>query len=567
MIHFRTVRWKNLLSTGNVFTEVALDRSPTTLIIGENGAGKSTFLEALSYGLYGRPFRQINKGQLVNSINQKNLVVEVEFSVGSIDYKVIRGIKPAIFEIRTGEVLLNQDASARDYQEHLERHLLRMNHKAFCQVVTLGAASFVPFMQLSASARREFVEELLDLRIFSGMAKQLKVKLDENREVGLVNKTTIELLDRNIVSHNRRKALAEEDRTALRRDYEQRIEDVQVELHSYETDIEKYETERSSLSYSSNEERDVRALKEKYIKYRAVGEGKLHQYRSSIEKNREDRCGECGQPLPEEERMLAIARAEADIVAIEAGLKAVDCTIEGADKRLLELLTAKTSIVDLDRKIGILTVKKENALARYKEYERTLNTTETSASYDVAELERLTNEKIALVRESQVIAEERDVMVSVAELLKDGGIKSRIIKQYVPLMNKLINRYLSDMGFFAMFEMDETFQERVKSRFRDEFSYDSFSEGEKLRIDLALLFTWRTIAKVRNSAATNLLIMDEIMDSSLDASGAEEFLHIVRQLAEDTNVFIISHRGDQLVDKFNDTIRFVKDGNFSRRAE
>lgn len=571
MIIFKVVRWKNLLSTGNTFTEVKLDEAQATLIIGENGAGKSTFIEAISFALYGKPFRKINKPQLINSINNKNCVVEIEFSIGNKEYLVRRGLKPTLFEIVVDGQLLNQDAAVRDYQEILEKNILRLTHKSFSQIITLGASTFIPFMQLPAQMRREFIEDLLDIQIFSTMNTILKNRILENKESLSDNASNIALCEQRIelgknhleqlrqntedIINLKEKIIKEQDDLMLQKTLEyDKVQDVlRHNLGLIDELLPKSQKHDAMLKLSKQIEAKLNKI-EAEIKFYddntscpMCKQGIDHNFHSDIQDQNREKKVETENALAEiNEKITDLYKAVVEISDLR----------DSNHLHSQELSVYELDIRNIDK--YITNIKKE--IEGLRTQQKKLDTDNQDLNKANIELESL-----LLLKES--IINNRTLLGTAAILLKDGGIKTKIIKQYVPIMNKLINKYLAAMDFFVQFELDENFNEKIKSRFRDEFSYASFSEGEKMRIDLALLFTWRAVAKLRNSASTNLLIMDEVFDSSLDSSGTEEFFKILSSLTTDTNVFIISHKGDQLIDKFTNIIKFEKQKNFSVRAD
>lgn len=566
MILFKKIRWKNFLSTGNIFTEIQLNSNNTTLIVGENGAGKSTLLDALSFVMFGKPFRKINKPQLINTITEKNLVVEVEFSIGSNEYKIVRGIKPNIFEVYQNDKLMNQSAEMKDYQEILEKQIIKVNHKSFCQVVVLGSATFQPFMQLSAYQRREIIEDLLDLQIFTTMNLLLKDKI-------LVNATDIQS------SSSERKLL------------EEKINLVKEHLKEIQNNNEKLIEEKKSRIVETNEQ--IEKLNNEYWEYEnkrkelqdsLVDEdtvskkiNKLGQLKHQIEANlnilnkevgffhKYDNCPTCKQQIDDKFKSETITTKEKEIKDIQEGLEKLAEEYEKVDGRLNELMQIHSEINN--NKLEISRVKtKISSLIEYRTTLETeiLNIDKKTAQEEDNKIPDLEKNLKEIETNYYELIDERNILSIASNLLKDGGIKAKIIKQYIPVINKLINKYLSSMEFMCQFELDEEFNETIKSRYRDIFSYASFSEGEKMRINLAILFTWRAIAKLRNSINTNILIMDEVFDSSLDTNGTEEFLKIINSLTSDTNTFIISHKSDQLYDKFAKVIKFEKHKNFSR---
>jgi DNA repair exonuclease SbcCD ATPase subunit len=565
MIFFKKIRWKNFLSTGNLFSELDLSANSTTLIVGENGAGKSTLLDALSFSLFGKPFRKINKPQLVNTITQKQLVVEVEFSIGQNNFKIVRGMKPNVFEVYKNEILLNQSAEMKDYQEILEKQIIKVNHKSFCQVVVLGSATFQPFMQLPASQRREIIEDLLDLQIFTTMNLLLKDKVLVNSEKIFTSTSNKKLIEEKII-------LVKEHLVELQNNNEKLIEEKQTRVTETNDQIQKlndeywtYENARKELQDSLTDEE---ALSKKM--------NKLSQLKHQIEANlnilnkevgffhKYDNCPTCKQQIDDNFKNETITTKELEIKTTQEGLEKLSEEYERVNIRINEIMSIHNKIND--NKLEISRVKtKINSLIEYREtLEKEIQSIDKKISSEednkIPELERQLKE---VEKEYYDLIEDRNLLSVASNLLKDGGIKAKIIKQYIPVINKLINKYLTSMEFMCQFELNEEFSETIKSRYRDIFSYASFSEGEKMRINLAVLFTWRAIAKMRNSINTNILIMDEVFDSSLDSNGTEEFLKIINNLTKDTNTFIISHKTDQLYDKFERVLKFKKIKNFS----
>ena len=568
-IVFESVRYKNILSTGNTWTEVQLNRSKSTLIIGDNGAGKSTMLDALTFALYGKPFRNIKKGQLVNSVNSKGLEVEARFTIGSNKYLIKRGIKPNRFEILKNDELLNQDASVRDYQAYLEDNILKLNYKSFGQVVVLGSSTFVPFMQLKAGERREVIEDLLDIQIFTVMNTLLKEKLNDNKADISEIKHNIELLNSKISSsktHNESiRKLREGEVDKLKEKLREQIAIVEAEQKAVDVLIEEVGELNSGIQDKSDTKKSLQELKDL--------DRELSNKHKSLSKEvafyqDHDNCPTCKQGIEHDFKADTISQHNAKTAEIESARKELvskGLVIEG---RLEEIDGTESVISEKNLQMGERRMASKIAMSSCRAIKEELVGAEKEATeVDNEEISRLQDELKGNHSEQTTLFDQKETLGVVSSMLKDGGIKTRIIKQYVPVMNKLINKYLSAMDFFVQFELDENFNETIRSRFRDVFSYASFSEGEKLRIDLALLFTWRSVAKLRNSVSTNLLIMDEIMDSSLDTSGTEEFLKIIQELSADSNIFIISHKGDQLFDKFHSVIRFEKVKNFSRIAQ
>lgn len=568
MIKFNCVRWKNFLSTGNAFTEIDLTRSTNTLIVGQNGAGKSTILDALTFGLFGKPYRKINKPQLVNSINDGKCVVEIELSIGRKNYKIVRGIKPNIFEIYCDGNLVNQDAKAVDYQEHLERFILKLNYKSFTQVVILGSASFVPFMQLSAADRRTIIEELLDIGIFSSMNTIVKSRIsnikdsqkDVDYNIKLINEK-IELQKQNIEEH--------------KKNYEAEIAKKKEEItknnnfvEETNKNIELIQKHIDQLTNKIADEPQVTTKNKKIFTLHSKLEDNIKKLNKEIAfYQNNDNCPTCLQTITEDTKTTHITTKKNKVEEVDAAVKQLDDELTKVNNRLAEIGKIQKHINEHNSEIvklntQVMSVNKYNVkiLNEIKLLENNTGLTEN----DNIKLRDLNVDLTANTTLAESLASDKQYCDFAATLLKDTGIKTKIIKQYLPIMNKLINKYLTAMDFFVNFNLNENFEETIKSRHRDEFSYASFSEGEKMRIDLALLFTWRQVAKMKNSTNTNLLILDEVFDSSLDGVGTEEFLKLLNSLDKNTNVFVISHKGDQLFDKFHSIVRFSKKNNFSQ---
>jgi DNA repair exonuclease SbcCD ATPase subunit len=566
MIHFSKVRYKNLLSTGNAWTEIQLDRDKSTLIIGDNGAGKSTMLDAICFALYGKPFRKINKPQLMNSINKKGLEVELEFSNKGIHYIIRRGIKPSVFEIYSDGELLNQDAASRDYQAYLEDTILKLSYKSFGQVVVLGSSTFIPFMQLSAKDRREVIEDLLDIQIFTTMNVLLKDHVAMNKNSIQDNKHSIDILENQIES-----AKAHND--SIRKIHEVKLDDLKEKIRNQiiyveeQKDLcEKIDTEIKDLIDSVS---DKDSVKKKLKELQKVDQDLKARLRALVKNiafyQDHDECPTCQQEIDSHFKQNHIDVHHKKQKQIDDACEQLQIKTDKLAERADEISDTEDAITSKHLERSECVANEKFAMNVMKGIKSEVDSVEKEIEgFDTTKITAMVDELGSKVEDQQRLMDRREMLSIVSVMLKDGGIKTRIIKQYVPIMNTLINKYLAAMDFFVQFELDENFNETIKSRFRDEFSYASFSEGEKLRIDLSLMFTWRAVSKLRNSVSTNLLVMDEIMDSSLDGAGTEEFLKIINDLTADSNIFIISHKSEQLYEKFEKTLKFEKVKNFSR---
>ena len=571
MILFKKVRYKNFLSTGQQFIDIDLDKSNTTLVIGENGAGKSTMLDALCFGLFQRPFRNIKKDQLINSINEKECIVEVEFTVGQKDYKIIRGIKPNTFEIWCDGDMLNQDAAQRDYQKHLEQQILKLNFRSFTQVVILGNASFVPFMQLRARHRRQVVEEILDIEIFSKMNLLFREKQKNQDELIKQTDFNYQLVDNKIDDKkkyiddisNRSKDLADFKKAELNKSI--------TDIANYEEDIKRVRVDIAELQKQVMDETKVNDKHKKLHTMEAKLENTCNKHKKDLSffQSHND-CPTCQQSIDEAFKSTMMSKKAEKIQELDSALGQIDKEIKTNEMKLDTINKTMVTIREKELLINryetsIDEIKKQTV--RLGQEIADLQDEKVSTAEQTGELNQL-RERITELEKDKLDQKNEMVYIDTARhLMQDTGIKTKIIKQYLPIMNQLINRNLADMDFFVNFSLDEEFNETIKSRHRDEFNYHSFSEGEKLRIDLAILFTWREIAKLKNSTNTNLLILDEIFDSSLDSSGTDEFMRILHTTMEKENVFVISHKGDTLIDKFPRVMKFEKYKNFTRMAE
>tara|TARA_Y100000004_G_scaffold193089_1_gene254890 strand:- start:282 stop:1979 length:1698 start_codon:yes stop_codon:yes gene_type:complete len=562
MIIFKNIRYKNFLSSGNTFTEIDLRKSKSTLVVGHNGAGKSTMLDALSFSLFGKPHRKISKAQLVNSINQKHALVEVQFSVGTSNFKIVRGIKPNVFEIWKDGKMINQSSHAMEYQKILEQNILKLNHKSFHQVVVLGSSSFIPFMQLNAGHRRDVIEDLLDINIFSKMNVILKEKNSVLKDKMSTINHTIDLIKNKIEQQSKYIRDIAALTTENKKKYEKQIKSAEEKIQKLQEDNSKLSSELENKG-----DLDLTKLQDKknnVIAFRAEQKQELKTIAKRglfLESN--DECPTCEQPIQNKDKLVFETKnqayqIESTLKMIESDYKTIEQEMQSLQK-VIEQVNEKTNTINSNnREIASLNQSNKD-LKTYLEEEVSADL--SSARF---ELDKLSTEKENLLEEKLKVTEQFNYNGVIGEMLRDTGIKTKIIKQYLPAINKLVNQHLQVLDFFVSFDLDESFQETIRSRYRDDFTYESFSEGEKQRIDLSLLFTWRQIAKMKNSVATNLLLLDETFDSSLDHDGVENLLKILNTLGEDTNTFIISHKGDILDGKFESKIEFVKERNFSQ---
>ena len=568
MINFHKIRWKNVLSTGQNFIEIDLDKNPTTLIVGENGSGKSTILDALTFSLFGKAFRNINKSQIINSINDRNCLIETEFSIGNRHYLVRRGIKPNLFEIEVDGALINQDAKVRDYQEHLEKNILKLNYKSFTQIVVLGSSSFVPFMQLKSNDRRIIIEDLLDIQIFSTMNFILKSKVSNLKEEQYQNELNLSKAETAL-------ELQEDFISKMKKSNKQLIASNQKKIKDSHKQIEKY---NSLVATCDKEIATLQELVNDFDKIQKKHQ-KLEQYQDEIEKNvkklekeiefynENTDCPTCKQTIDDEHRNCEIHSKEEKKIELNDAINKIGTDIKESISVISEMMTTQENIGNIQSTITQHNVS-ISAINQYiekiNEEIKQLNENDEDVSNASTKLKKIKSEQKDFLSLKEQQSNLQSIYDTASVLLKDGGIKTLIVKKYLPIMNKLINKYLASMDFYVSFNLDENFNETIKSRFRDEFTYASFSEGEKMRIDLALLFTWRAIAKLKNSMSTNLLILDEVFDSSLDEDGTSDFLKIIHSLGSASNVFVISHKGEILYDKFKHMIKFQKIKNFSR---
>ena len=570
MIVFEKIRWKNFLSTGNVFSDIDLETARTNLIVGSNGAGKSTILDALTFSLFARPFRKISKSMLVNSINEKDCVAEIEFRIGKIQYKVIRGMKPSKFEIYCNGQAWNQDSSQLEQQKNFEANVLKMNYKSFTQIVVLGSSTFVPFMKLPGGQRREIIEDILDIQVFSTMNVLLKDKMRSNNEELRDIDYQLDLLKDRI-------ELQKQHMFSLEKKTQEEIDRKKEKINEYKnTELQGAEevtilTEQ--ICKLNKEMQDYSKSSEKLSKLNTYLIKLTHKMNTCKKENKffESNyvCPTCTQELSEEFRNEKLEEGKTKVNEMNIGFEDLQKAIGDEQKRFDKFTELSTEVNNINTTISqtnfqLLTIRKqvESIQDEIKELEG--STPDKKAEYD--KLQLLVSNKKELSKQHADLKKDRDVLTTAGQLLKDNGIKTRIIKTYLPTMNKLINDFLQRMEFYVNFTLDENFDEIIKSRYRDVFSYDSFSEGEKARIDIALLLTWRSIAKLKNSVDTNLLILDEIFDGSLDQSGTSDLGWILRNFDENTKVFVISHK-QGLDDKFDRTITVNKDKNYSTIEE
>jgi DNA repair exonuclease SbcCD ATPase subunit len=542
MIYFEKLRFKNFLSTGNNFTEIEFDTSPTTLVVGQNGAGKSTMLDALSFGLFGKPHRKISKPQLVNSINNKGTLVEVEFRIGSQNYKVVRGIKPAKFEIWVNGNMVNQNSHAREYQTMLENNIIKLNHKSFHQIVVLGSSSFVPFMQLTSQARRDVIEDLLDINVFSKMNGLLKERMSILKDKISDNTHELSMVETKINAQKKYLRDLSEITAQQKKEKLDTIKSLQEDIRVLNESNEELTNEVTEKSPSVNEgttkvSKDIASIDQYMAQFKTQQKEVVKQAKFFQEN---DTCPTCEQDIDETTKNYHLDKCK---------------TKAGTIKNALDIGEVKR---------GTLLAQQEELQTKMDNIREWQSRERGDLSEANTELETLRVEKEGLQDEKYKLSEQSSYYRVSAEMLKDTGIKTKIIKQYIPVINKLTNEYLQILDFFVHFNLDEAFEETIRSRHRDAFSYDSFSEGEKQRIDLSLLFTWRQIAKMKNSVATNLLVLDETFDSSLDEDGIENLMKIIATVAEDTNVFVISHKSELEDAAFQRKIEFVKEKNFSK---
>mgnify|MGYP001220296607 CR=1 FL=1 len=571
MVVFKKITWQNFLSTGNAANTVVLDSSPSTLIVGKNGEGKSTILDALCFSLFGKPFRNINKPQLVNSINGKGCRVEIEFEIGSNSYRVVRGIKPNIFEIYHNGNLVNQDSALKDYQNVLEQQILKLNYKTFVQVVILGSASFVPFMQLTPQARRDVIEDILDIKIFSTMNVVLKEKIQKTKD-------EMQLVESDISTARARVEAQQKLISVLQSNRDEAVESLNLKI---DENLQKIQENQDIIAAKQS---DVKKLREKLAKYSKFSEelqtanamvhskkAKSSQLSETIEFfESNDSCPSCLQGIPHDHKSSVVSTLKEQLSTNDSHVKDITKAVQKIKEKIEVANSINSEIGDLNVEISginsiISTLTRVNNDYIKERTKLSANTGDIGAEKDM--LKVYAADVISLIEKKTKLSETRAMQDVASALLKDGGIKTKIIEKYLPVINGLINKYLQQMDFYVYFELDESFNETIKSRHRDTFSYSSFSEGEKQKIDVALLFTWRQVARMKNSVNTNLLLMDEIFDSSLDANSTELLMSLMSNFDDNQNIFVISHKNESLLDKFSRTLTLEKKNDFSNIVE
>ena len=553
MIHFTNLRWKNFLSTGNAWTEIDFERSPSTLIVGENGSGKSTLLDALTYSLFNKPFRNVSKPQLINTINNRNCMVEVNFKIGSKNYLIRRGLQPRVFDIEVNGETLDTNANIRDFQKYLEENILKLNYKSFTQIVMLGSASFTPFMQLHLGARREIIEDILDISIFTSMNAALKRKYTD-----LENK--LRIIGGEIDVAKQKSKIQEQYIQTLETDKQSKVTKILEEIDETTKQVKIYQENATAATKEKESLGNAKEKQQQLDKYRTKFEQQISSHRKHLDFfHNTDECPTCQQGIEHDHKEIMTQRDQDKISELEKALIELDTQYSEVEKLVTQIQELDNKIMEANNE----AISQQRLLQRLQlEYQDTQNKV-GDIDTEKKKLKKLAKNAVSKTEEKISLGEEEHYYNVAKSMLQDSGIKTKIIKAYLPIINKLVNKYLASMDFFVQFDLDETFKEEIKSRHRDKFSYASFSEGEKQRIDLALVFTWRTIAKMKNSASTNILLLDEVFDSSLDNNGTEYVMQLLNTIGEDTNVFVISHKGDQLFDKFRSVIRFEKRQNYS----
>lgn len=562
-IIFKKVRYKNLLSTGDIFTEIKLDTYKTTLISGTNGSGKSTLFEAIIFGLYGKTFRKINKPQLINSVNQKDLIVELFFSIGKNEYKIIRGMKPNIFEIYKDDKMLNQDAAIKDYQTYFEKNILKLSYKAFTQIVILGSATYTPFMDLSAASRREVIEDLLDIQVFSVMSLLTKDKISTNKDKIKENEHSLELIDIKL-----KNALEQSENSKKKKEIQtdkikSKVKDILALIDKKNEDIVIIQEKTLKLSTNIT---DKKKLKNTIIEWKDLRSDIKKKNNDVINDNKfyenNDNCPVCRQSIDKEFKSKIILQNNNKKENYDDALSKIEQKLEKLEHSLSELEEIENDIMLNNNNVSSLLNEIKFMKTTLSGYKKELEEVECE-KIDENLIEEYKKDKKEIIKEQEELFYERDVLSLASIMLKDSGIKSKIVKQFIPIMNKLINHYLSIFELYVDFNLDENFNETLKSRYRDNFSYSSFSEGEKMRINLSILLAWRSISKMRNSISTNLMALDEILDGAADESGVDALINILNNINEDDNIFVISHRSSTFADKFDAHIEFKKVKGFS----
>jgi DNA repair exonuclease SbcCD ATPase subunit len=569
MLHFEKLRWKNLLSTGNVYTEIHLDRSPSTVVVGENGAGKSTMLDALCWVLFNKPFRSVRKEQLINSVNGKGTRAEVEFRIGTVQYKIVRAYRPSEFEIWKNGEMLPQPGNVKDYQATLEEQILKLNYKSFTQVVILGSATFTPFMQLSVRDRREVIEDLLDIQIFSQMNTLLRDRMSKNKNEATDIEYQIELVENKIEVQQQYLRQVKSDIGEEIKEYEEMIDSAQQSNANTIVQISQTEDKIQKHFDTINDQTKVQSKSEKVSDLLS----KLHDKEHSSSKTLKffeshDNCPTCDQIIAAQIKEEKIQKTQSIISQTTDAISELQKQNDQLHDRLEQINVTQKKITELQQQISSMHSDIKHVDASINQYSKKIEALNgrmgEEKTFDV-EIDKLNGDLKSLSSNKEQLSKDRMVLDYASKMLKDGGIKTKIIRQYVPVINKLVNKYLAAMDFFVDFTLDEQFNEVIRSRHRDDFSYASFSEGEKARIDLSLMLTWRAVAKLKNSVNTNLLILDEVFDGSLDVNGSEILMNLFREMSG-TNIFVISHKSDQMVDKFRSMIKFEKVKSYSRIA-
>jgi len=567
-IIFTKLRYKNILSTGDIFTEIQLNKDKTTLISGSNGAGKSTIIEAISFALYGKPYRKINKPQLLNSINKKDLLIELEFFIGDNKFLIKRGMKPTIFEIWQNGEMINQNAASRDYQEYLENNILQINYKSFCQIIVLGSATYTPFMELSAAGRREIIEDLLDIQIFSTMNLLLKDKISENKT--LINDTShdIELIKTKIESaedHN--KSIMDMKKIEADK-IKEKIKEHLAVIETENSHVENLQTQITQLIETISDKKKQKNKLDKTKTIRSELYSNLRAYEKELSFYHDnDNCPTCKQGIEHNFKETIVNEKSTKKLEMEDGIQKIENIITDIEARIDDISKTEDEIQKLNLQIGEHRSQVKLSMGVLKGYKKELTEAENELeTFDLTKINELKSQLKSLESEQTSLYDYRETLGVIGTMLKDGGIKTRIIRQYIPIINKLINKYLAAFDLFVDFQLDENFNEVIKSRFRDKFSYLSFSEGEKLRISLSIMLAWRAVAKMRNSVSSNILVLDEVLDSAMDKDGIGSLIETIHNLNKNDNIFVISHRGESFAESFDSNIHFEKVKNFSQKT-